>query len=805
VRQAIGAAVLGVSVAVLAAGGRAEVDAEVPLAVKAKGTILPQGEVETFRFEATERAALTLSLKAAKGAALDFQATLLDGSGEPVEIDPSLVLGTPSKLQWKGVGIPASGDYAVEVRAAGTGEYSLSLKGKAETSWEGSYTLDGTWSGDFDLAAPAGSTVTLEVRAGKGSAVVPKILSLEGKSFSIDLSASGKVTPVSHVAKVSGLPSGGACSVRLENAGGAGQMTVKAKVKAPKVRTAKLDVRGATLGSPGGGETLLSREVDASGGTVRVEPTGAALDGASVTVPPGALAGGATITIADAEDPGPATGEDQAAGPAVAFGPAGIAFSTPVQVTVPYDPAMLPAGADGQDVRVRVVEEDGSSSELVPVAVNEVDGTVTVETTGFSVFQAVVEAGMPRLEGTDWWMVQAQAGLSPDPQGNDSRYRWLDVEVGAVRLDAGTGTADVVARESWWENLSTGGFPPVDAHRGYQVTQQGGPFGWTYGADGRTVVVDSGGEFTTLVSDRAGNLLVGRNDTSDPRVSLLVLARKPDAAPPVSALEGTWWLAVWEVQGTDTLSSGAASPQAFRFLGTLRFDGAGKATVAGTVREAEYDEASSAVREGQENPVIPGTCTADADGTFVLDLTAQDPKAPVLRLRPSRGLQVLVGTHRDPGQDGAFLVLAVRQPSGFSAKEAKGTWAGVGIGADLYASSLGTGTGTVPIADASFGSDRIDAVLDGSSTLQVHVDSVYFHKDPSGPEGIGTDAETMDLPIPFTATSTGKLSLNPPDGGRIAACLSEDGAAMFLVKDPAAADADYFLAFLVQPPPKKAP
>src|SRR5262245_17252907 len=66
-----------ISLLALAAGAAlADVDAETAASLKAKSTLAPEGEVETFRFAATAGTRLAFSLNVARGASLHFTPVL---------------------------------------------------------------------------------------------------------------------------------------------------------------------------------------------------------------------------------------------------------------------------------------------------------------------------------------------------------------------------------------------------------------------------------------------------------------------------------------------------------------------------------------------------------------------------------------------------------------------------------------------------------------------------------------------------------------------------------------------------------
>ena len=111
-----------------------------------------------------------------------------------------------------------------------------------------------------------------------------------------------------------------------------------------------------TFGTPAEGPTVIdvpykvvaSQTVSAAGATITAE-------GATLVVPPGAVATDTRVEITRLDAPfhqNPYARDEADAipaipvGPAFDFGPAGVAFKTPVTVTLPYDPAALLNGYD---------------------------------------------------------------------------------------------------------------------------------------------------------------------------------------------------------------------------------------------------------------------------------------------------------------------------------------------------------------------------------------------------------------------------------------------------------------------------
>src|SRR5262245_40843932 len=111
-------------VALGAAGARADIDAEAAASFKAKSTLAPAGEVETFRFDATAGTRLDFSLTSARGASLQFAPLLTAPDASVVLLTDDVLTVKPNGLLVKGLGLSQTGTYVLTVAAPGTGDYT---------------------------------------------------------------------------------------------------------------------------------------------------------------------------------------------------------------------------------------------------------------------------------------------------------------------------------------------------------------------------------------------------------------------------------------------------------------------------------------------------------------------------------------------------------------------------------------------------------------------------------------------------------------------------------------------------------
>ena len=139
-------------------------------------------------------------------------------------------------------------------------------------------------------------------------------------------------------------------------------------------------------------DIIVSVEVDSSGGTVTLDSDGDGdLTPAFISIPGGALTEMVAIQISLYNDPPTTT---DLAGPVFFFGPSGLQFASPVTITVPYDPALLPPGVTEDELAIIRYDEDAATwTALLPSVVDTINHTVSGQTDHFSGFAAGIPAG----------------------------------------------------------------------------------------------------------------------------------------------------------------------------------------------------------------------------------------------------------------------------------------------------------------------------------------------------------------------------------------------------------------------------
>jgi len=202
-----------------------------------------------------------------------------------------------------------------------------------------------------------------------------------------------------------------------------------------------------------------SAVVGAAGGTV-IGP-----NGAKVEIPPGALGTGTTITVEQTSTGSPPLPSGfSVAGPMFELTPHGTTFALPVTVTLPFDPASVPAG------RTPALYKTTAANQWVQVpSASFGSNSVTAQITNFSWVQV---NGLLRSDPTRVWNFTAfpgngDAGVS---FGGATQVGGLLEEIVDFGPHAGQGDIDIIAL--------TQTFPANGKARGYIF---GTPDGVTYG------------------------------------------------------------------------------------------------------------------------------------------------------------------------------------------------------------------------------------------------------------------------------------------------------------------------------------
>jgi hypothetical protein len=224
--------------------------------------------------------------------------------------------------------------------------------------------------------------------------------------------------------------------------------------------------------------------IGTSGGTI------SAFDGrVALEFPAGALSGDVGITVAPATTVPAAKG--LVPGTAFDFGPAGLTFAQPVQLTINYDPADLPPGA--KETALRLHKAMGTLWHPVTgSSANESQTSVTGAITSFSSYAAVSFTWTDISAGGDW--SPTTCGLS-----GGKAYCWGDNSWGQL----GIGSSDPPQYPSPHPTPM-----PVTPDYTFRLISVGSGAIWTYYQD-----ADTGQAFVCGIIDSDAALCWGRNSS----------------------------------------------------------------------------------------------------------------------------------------------------------------------------------------------------------------------------------------------------------------------------------------------------
>src|SRR5262245_34753464 len=104
-------------VVLAASAAYADVDVETGPSVKGKSTLLPAGETETYRFQATADSTLTFTLTQLGRAKLQFVPTLFDPQGPPIALGADVMKTTKTGVVVRNLPLQLTGGYRLDVTA----------------------------------------------------------------------------------------------------------------------------------------------------------------------------------------------------------------------------------------------------------------------------------------------------------------------------------------------------------------------------------------------------------------------------------------------------------------------------------------------------------------------------------------------------------------------------------------------------------------------------------------------------------------------------------------------------------------
>jgi hypothetical protein len=202
---------------------------------------------------------------------------------------------------------------------------------------------------------------------------------------------------------------------------------------------------------------LYSLEVSGRHVSASIGPAGGTLalpDGAELSVPPGALEAEVSIAIRQIPLPEgtilPPTGV--LAGKVYSFEPDGLSFALPVELTIPYDPSLIPADYDERDILIHKRSEapeffivgDATQEEIESPGQSQdpLAKTITVHVRGFSAYGAVGGNPAPTWVPTREILPAASVVVRRPPSGmrTDKSVNQNDCNAGSVPLPTRAGS-----------------------------------------------------------------------------------------------------------------------------------------------------------------------------------------------------------------------------------------------------------------------------------------------------------------------------------------------------------------------------
>ena len=230
-----------------------------------------------------------------------------------------------------------------------------------------------------------------------------------------------------------------------------GSSVAGAATAAPDASTAPAVASLPVLDTPMEGPTVINVPSDViSTSVVTAAGASIAADGVAVAVPAGGVTSDTTVVVKRLNAPfhmnvfAPSAPTDAAAipiGHPYDFGPAGVTFAKPVEVAVPYDPQLVPAGTDPG--RVAAVYFNGTRWVVAGGKVDTAAHTVTVRLTSFDgvvVVSAVVATvvGIVANRAIHWYY--GPEAVKNDPISDKQAAQWITTNDPTVKAAAASAT-----------------------------------------------------------------------------------------------------------------------------------------------------------------------------------------------------------------------------------------------------------------------------------------------------------------------------------------------------------------------------
>ncbi len=235
------------------------------------GSILVADDVDEYRFDATAKSGLGINLKTDPGVFIDLGLSLLDPSGDPVDLTAAKTYRDKFRqIIIGGLQVEETGTYRLFVTAAAPCVYTLKLSTTPCPNFTSTVTLPPGGEVVVPVSAPEHSRLSILVQARTRSRAQPRL----GALGAFDLSQSGRFTRRLHRTSVPDSGHDRDFGLAVRDLGGlGGKVRVQVQVKAPKVAKGTYDSSDRT--------EITS--IVAGGGQVQLEwlPT---LDATSYTI-----------------------------------------------------------------------------------------------------------------------------------------------------------------------------------------------------------------------------------------------------------------------------------------------------------------------------------------------------------------------------------------------------------------------------------------------------------------------------------------------------------------------------------------
>lgn len=754
-------------------GAVADVDLFVGSAARIKGTLLPEGEVEVVRFRGQRFGTLDFSVTAGKSAALDLSVRLIDPRGNELEIQgESGFKDAARRVVGRRLPLAESGDYRLEISGTGTGAYVLKLRSRARARRTLSQDVDTGASFSLQTSVPSGARFEVAASAAKGSAAVPRVVSVGP----VDTSGIGRLGSASHTLRLTeGVPEG-LVDVTVRNDGAAGAIVLSVAVKMPRVRPVRLDVRAFRVGSPRGSETALATLVGPQGGLLAIADPMSSIAGAGVDIEPGALVEATPILIST-------TAAAMAPNKLTTIGPwVRVLIETPFAVVpwtvrVPYEPRRVPLNRDpSTDVRVLIVSPDGATSVSEPIEVDLEGHTVAVSTREQGAFVAVARSGAPNASGWTYWTLRSELRFAAgDPKSGDSRRRDILVHTGTAAFGEhnAPGTIYSTSTRGLTMTHDDEGVARVELVPETCATRMAT---WRYGI--RDVflrfVVEFRDDVRVLNAADTGAVIVSEvpSPFGERTEAFEVLLRRSGRPATPSSVSGSYFLC-----GTRLVAvakGGPADVEIHRFYGVLDLDPDGGCSAIVRDRFGSFS--------GERGTEVHRFQTSRWEGTFrirtepdrglagALELAFQSDDSaetpPAVMLMPGADGEILMGCTEASESSGLGWMYAVRLNRHPPLEGLTGAYVSAGFG--IQSRSYCVGSPCVHVGDFGVGARSGYHGLDASSQMSLgHWWEEWSGRDKSvDPDGVGTDGwdSYVGSSAPFHLADDGTFTSNWSDG-----------------------------------------